>query len=125
MLVKEMGLRFKLEKNKIDIYESGKLKPISLKTSAYPGFPTDMQAQIVTLACLSTGNSEVQENIFENRFMHIPELNRLGANIAIDGNKAIIRGNSSFVGAEVMATDLRASVSLILAGLAARRNYQS
>ncbi|MEC8099763.1 MAG: UDP-N-acetylglucosamine 1-carboxyvinyltransferase [Pseudomonadota bacterium] len=119
-VVKEMGLRFKLEKNKIDIYESGKLKPISLKTSAYPGFPTDMQAQIVTLACLSTGNSEVQENIFENRFMHIPELNRLGANIAIDGNKAMIKGNSSFVGAEVMATDLRASVSLILAGLSAR-----
>ena len=65
-----------------------------------------MQAQIVTLACLSTGNSEVQENIFENRFMHIPELNRLGANISIKGNKAMIKGNSSFVGAEVMATDL-------------------
>ena len=79
-----------------------------------------MQAQIVTLACLSTGNSEVQENIFENRFMHIPELNRLGANISIDGNKAKIKGNSSFVGAEVMATDLRASASLILAGLSAR-----
>ena len=91
-VIEEMGLRFKLEKNKIDVYESGKLKPISLKTSAYPGFPTDMQAQIVTLACLSTGNSEVQENIFENRFMHIPELNRLGANISIEGNKAIIKG---------------------------------
>ena len=71
----------------------GILKPISLKTSAYPGFPTDIQAQIVTLACLSKGNSEVQENIFENRFMHIPELNRLGANISIEGNKALIRGN--------------------------------
>ena len=119
-IMEEMGLRFKLKKNKLDVYESGKLKPISLKTSAYPGFPTDMQAQIVTLACLSTGNSEVQENIFENRFMHIPELNRLGANISIEGNKAIIKGNSSFVGAEVMATDLRASVSLILAGLACK-----
>ncbi len=119
-VIKEMGLIFKLKKNKIEIYESGKLKPITLKTSAYPGFPTDMQAQIVTLACLSTGNSEVRENIFENRFMHIPELNRLGANIVIDGNKALIRGNSSFVGAEVMATDLRASASLILAGLSAR-----
>ena len=79
-----------------------------------------MQAQIVTLACLSKGNSHVQENIFENRFMHIPELNRLGANITISGNKALIEGNSNFVGAEVMATDLRASVSLILAGLAAK-----
>ena len=71
-----------MEKNCIEVFESGQLKPvISLKTSAYPGFPTDMQAQIVTLACLSKGNSEIQEDIFENRFMHIPELNRLGAKI--------------------------------------------
>ena len=119
-VMEEMGLKFKIEKNKIEVFESGKLKPISLETSAYPGFPTDMQAQIVTLACLSKGNSAVQENIFENRFMHIPELNRLGANISIEGNKALIRGNCGFVGAEVMATDLRASVSLILAGLSAK-----
>ena len=118
--MEEMGLKFKIEKNKIEVFESGILKPISLKTSAYPGFPTDMQAQILTLACLSKGNSEVQENIFENRFMHIPELNRLGANISIKGNKAFIKGNCGFVGAEVMATDLRASVSLILAGLSAK-----
>ncbi len=119
-VMEEMGLKFKIEKNKIEVFESGKLKPISLETSAYPGFPTDMQAQIVTLACLSKGNSAVQENIFENRFMHIPELNRLGANISIEGNKALIKGSCSFVGAEVMATDLRASVSLILAGLSAK-----
>tara|TARA_B100001989_G_scaffold252356_1_gene234124 strand:+ start:11173 stop:12450 length:1278 start_codon:yes stop_codon:yes gene_type:complete len=119
-VMEEMGLKFKVEKNKIEVFKSGILKPISLKTSAYPGFPTDIQAQIVTLACLSKGNSEVQENIFENRFMHIPELNRLGANISIEGNKAFIRGGCGFVGAEVMATDLRASVSLILAGLSAK-----
>ena len=118
-IIEEMGVNFKIEKNKIEVFKSGILKPVSLKTSAYPGFPTDIQAQIVTLACLSLGNSEIQENIFENRFMHIPELNRLGANISIEGNKALIRGKSSFVGAEVMATDLRASASLILAGLAA------
>ena len=115
-----MGVNFKIEKNKIEVFKSGILKPVSLTTSAYPGFPTDIQAQIVTLACLSIGNSEIQENIFENRFMHIPELNRLGANISIEGNKALIKGKSSFVGAEVMATDLRASASLILAGLAAK-----
>ena len=119
-IMNKMGLKFKIEKNKIEVFKSGLLNPISLKTSAYPGFPTDMQAQIVTLACLSKGNSDVQENIFENRFMHIPELNRLGANISIEGNKALIIGNTSFVGAEVMATDLRASVSLILAGLSAK-----
>ena len=89
-VMEEMGLKFKVEKNKIEVFKSGILKPISLKTSAYPGFPTDIQAQIVTLACLSKGNSS-SENIFENRFMHIPELNRLGANISIEGNKAFIR----------------------------------
>ena len=119
-IMKKMGLKFKIYEKKIEVFESGKLKPISLKTEAYPGFPTDMQAQIVTLACLSQGKSEIQENIFENRFMHIPELNRLGANISIEGNKALVNGNSEFIGAEVMATDLRASVSLILAGLSAK-----
>ena len=120
IVMKSMGLKFKAQEKSIEVFESGDLNPIDLKTSAYPGFPTDMQAQIVTLACFSNGDSEVKENIFENRFMHIPELNRLGANITIEGNRAIIRGKSSFVGAEVMATDLRASVSLILAGLAAK-----
>ncbi len=119
-IMKKMGLKFKLSENIVEVFESGDLKPIDLKTSAYPGFPTDMQAQLVTLACLSEGNSKIQENIFENRFMHIPELNRLGAQIKIKGNKAFIKGNSNFIGAEVMATDLRASVSLILAGLAAQ-----
>ena len=120
LVMKEMGLNFKVSEKKIEVFESDHLNPIKLKTSAYPGFPTDIQAQIVTLACLSKGNSEIQENIFENRFMHIPELNRLGASITIEGNKALISGSSEFIGAEVMATDLRASVSLILAGLAAK-----
>ena len=119
-VMKKIGLKYKVYENIVEVFESGDLKPINLKTSAYPGFPTDMQAQLVTLACLSKGNSKIQENIFENRFMHIPELNRLGAKIKIKGNKAIIEGNSNFIGAEVMATDLRASVSLILAGLAAK-----
>ena len=77
-------------------------------------------ATIMTLACIANGQSEIEENIFENRFMHVPELNRLGADIEINGNKALINGNRSFIGAEVMATDLRASVSLVLAGLVAK-----
>ena len=120
IVMKEMGLKFQVSEKAIEVFESGDLKPVDIKTSAYPGFPTDIQAQIVVLACLSKGNSKIQENIFENRFMHIPELKRLGAEITIKGNKALIKGNSSFIGAEVMATDLRASVSLILAGLAAK-----
>ena len=96
------------------------LHPVKISTKEYPGFPTDMQAQLMTLACLSDGISEIEENIFENRFMHVPELNRLGAKISIKGNKAIINGNRNFIGAEVMATDLRASVSLILAALVAK-----
>ena len=115
-----MGLNFKLMNNKILIKKSEKLSPISIKTQEYPGFPTDIQAQLMTLACISDGKSFIEESIFENRFMHVPELNRLGADINIKGNTAIINGNSSFIGAEVMATDLRASVSLILAALIAK-----
>ena len=115
-----MGLNFKLKNNEINIFKSEKLQPIKVKTEEYPGFPTDLQAQLMTLACLAEGVSEIEENIFENRYMHVPELNRLGANITIKGNKAVIQGNRSFRGAEVMATDLRASVSLILAALVAK-----
>lgn len=115
-----MGLRYEKLINKIIVYPTEKLNPISIKTEEFPGFSTDMQAQIMTLACIANGQSEIEENIFENRFMHVPELNRLGADIAINGNKALINGNRSFIGAEVMATDLRASVSLVLAGLVAK-----
>ncbi len=116
----KMGLNYSINKEEIFIENNAKLDPIKIKTEEYPGFPTDLQAQLMTLACFSNGISEIEENIFENRFMHVPELNRLGAKIEIKGSKAIILGNRNLIGAEVMATDLRASVSLILAGLKAK-----
>src|SRR5450830_114814 len=94
-------------------------KAVSFRTTEYPGFPTDMQAQFMALNCIADGTSHVTETIFENRFMHVQELNRLGAAIDIEGNTAIIKGVGKFVGAPVMATDLRASASLVIAGLAA------
>ena len=96
-----------------------KLKPINLSTATYPGFPTDLQAQIMVLLIKANGISKIKENIFENRFMHVPELKRMGANIEIKNKTAIINGPTRLTGAEVMATDLRASVSLVLAGLVA------
>ena len=96
------------------------IKPISIKTEEYPGFPTDLQAQIMVLLCKANKDSLIKEDIFENRFMHVSELNRMGSQISIIGNKAIIRGNTNFASAELMATDLRASVSLILAALTAK-----
>ena len=95
-------------------------RPISIKTEAYPGFPTDLQAQIMVLMTKANGVSKIKENIFENRFMHVPELNRMGAKIKVSGNLSTINFSEELNGAEVMATDLRASVSLILAGLAAK-----
>ena len=96
------------------------LKPVNIITAPFPGFPTDMQAQFTVLNCMGHGESRVKETIFENRFMHIQELNRMGTNIRIDGTTAIINGVDSISGAQVMATDLRASASLILAGLVAK-----
>ena len=93
---------------------------MNIKTAPYPGFPTDLQAQIMVLLCKANKKSTIKEDIFENRFMHVAELNRMGAQISINGNKAIITGNTKFAGAELMATDLRASVSLILAALNAK-----
>jgi UDP-N-acetylglucosamine 1-carboxyvinyltransferase len=98
---------------------SKKITKIAIKTEPYPGFPTDLQAQIMVLMTKAKGVSKIQENIFENRFMHVPELKRMGANIEIKNNIAFIKGPSSLSGAEVMATDLRASVSLVLAALVA------
>jgi UDP-N-acetylglucosamine 1-carboxyvinyltransferase len=94
-------------------------KAVSFRTTEYPGFPTDMQAQFMALDCIAQGSSHVTETIFENRFMHVQEMNRLGAHIEIDGHTAIINGVEKLVGAPVMATDLRASASLVIAGLAA------
>ena len=98
---------------------NGALKAVSLSTDPYPGFPTDLQAQMTALMATAEGESEITETIFENRFMHVPELSRMGAEIDIDGSRATIHGPAQLKGAPVMATDLRASVSLVLAGLAA------
>tara|TARA_Y100000766_G_scaffold180097_2_gene154603 strand:- start:2043 stop:3305 length:1263 start_codon:yes stop_codon:yes gene_type:complete len=94
-------------------------KPVKIETGPYPHFPTDMQAQLTALSTIASGVSTIKENIFENRFMHVQEMTRMGADISLEKNSAIVRGTDSLVGAQVMATDLRASASLILAGLAA------
>ncbi len=99
---------------------NGPLKGVDVMTEPYPGFPTDMQAQTMALMTVSTGAAMITETVFENRFMHVPELCRMGANINVHGSSAIVRGVAGLSGAPVMATDLRASVSLVLAGLAAR-----
>ncbi len=88
-------------------------------TEPHPGFPTDMQAQFMAMMCMCEGAGMITETIFENRFMHVPELNRMGANISVQGQSAIVRGVKKLTGAEVMATDLRASVALVLAGMVA------
>ena len=98
----------------------GALKPVSIETKPFPGFPTDLQAQLIALMCMANGTSQVRETIFENRFMHVQELARLGARIELKGDTALVTGVNGLLGAQVMATDLRASVSLIIAGLAAQ-----
>ena len=118
-ILKKMGVKMKIEKNKITVFESKKIKSINIETKAYPGFPTDLQAQIMVLMSKATGVSKVKESIFENRFMHVPELKRMGAKINTKNNIATITGPTNLSGAEVMATDLRASVSLVLAALVA------
>ncbi|MCE5276278.1 MAG: UDP-N-acetylglucosamine 1-carboxyvinyltransferase [Syntrophaceae bacterium] len=117
----EMGVRIsELPGGVIHVNGDCDLKPVSVHTVPYPGFPTDMQAQIMALACVVDGVSSLTENIFENRFMHVPELKRLGANIEEKGRTVIVRGIPQFQGASVMATDLRASASLVLAALNAK-----
>lgn len=103
----------------IRVQMSGRPKPVSFRTTEYPGFPTDMQAQLMALNCIAEGSSRVTETIFENRFMHVQELNRLGASIETDSYTALVHGVGKLIGAPVMATDLRASASLVIAGLAA------
>ena len=119
-VLRKMGVKLKIKKNEIQVLESKNLRPISIKTEPYPGFPTDLQAQTMVLMTKAKGKSKIKENIFENRFMHVPELNRMGAKIKISENTASINGPQNLNGAEVMATDLRASVSLVLAGLIAK-----
>lgn len=110
-----MGATITTGKDWIRAVMSDRPKPINIRTLPHPGFPTDMQAQIMAVACLADGTSTITETIFENRFMHVAELQRLGANIHIDGHTAVVEGVASFKAAPVMATDLRASISLVMA----------
>lgn len=117
--LRELGAQIEYTHNEIMISGKGKKKPGEIFTGTYPGFPTDMQAQLMSLMSVSPGISVIHENIFENRYMHVSELVRMGADISVNGKVATIRGVKKLYGAEVMATDLRASVSLVLAGLVA------
>ena len=119
-ILKKMGVKLKIKKNEITIFNTKNIRPTFIKTEPYPGFPTDLQAQIMVLMTKSNGVSKIKESIFENRFMHVPELNRMGAKIKVYGNISKVEGLKNLNGAEVMATDLRASVSLVLAGLIAK-----
>ena len=117
----ETGAKVKTSENSISLtMNKDKPKPVDITTAPFPEFPTDMQAQFSVINALANGVSNIYETVFENRFMHVQELNRMGCNIQINGNQAIIEGVDSLYGAEVMATDLRASASLILAGLCAK-----
>jgi UDP-N-acetylglucosamine 1-carboxyvinyltransferase len=117
--LKETGLEVYEDISTITVKSNGYLKPIDVKTLPYPGFPTDMQAQMTALLSCTQGTSIVTETIFENRFMHVSELKRMGANIKIDGRTAVIEGKQGLTGAIVKATDLRAGAALVLAGLSA------
>jgi UDP-N-acetylglucosamine 1-carboxyvinyltransferase len=119
--LKQAGVLVTQTDNGIKIKKSDDgIKPVDIRTAPFPRFPTDLQAQMMALLCLADGVSLIEETIFENRFMHVPELQRLGADISVQGARAVIRGVKGLQGAPVMATDLRASVSLILAGLCAK-----
>ena len=118
-ILKKIGVKIKKNKSSITILNSKNLKKINISTKPYPGFPTELQAQLMVLLRQAEGTSKIKEDIIENRFMHVPELNRMGAKIETNNKIAIINGPTRLTGAEVMATDLRASVSLVLAGLVA------
>ena len=118
-LLQKMGVSIVKKKNYIITRGTSRIKSINIGTQPYPGFPTDLQAQIMVLMTKADGISKIQENIFENRFMHVSELRRMGAHIDIKGNTAVVHGKKKLNGAELIATDLRASVSLVLAGLVA------
>ncbi|MCB1214592.1 MAG: UDP-N-acetylglucosamine 1-carboxyvinyltransferase [Deltaproteobacteria bacterium] len=117
--LKEAGAKLKIGEDSIQVTAPKKLKPVDISTAPYPGFATDLQAQWMALMCLAEGSSVIAENIFENRFMHVAELKRMGADIRLDGHTAFVRGVKKLSGAPVMATDLRASASLVIAALAA------
>lgn len=119
-VMEEAGVKIEATEQGLRVYRSGDLRGVDVMTEPYPGFPTDLQAQMMALMCVANGASMITETIFENRFMHVPELRRMGANITVHNASAMVRGVASLTGAPVMATDLRASVSLALAGLAAK-----
>ena len=116
----DAGCEITVERDAIRLVAPPRLKAVSLRTAPYPAFPTDMQAQFMAINCIADGVATIRETIFENRFMHVSELARLGADIQIEGSNAIVRGVERLEGATVMATDLRASASLVIAGLVAR-----
>jgi len=118
--LREAGATVTSDADTITVKSDGKLKAVNIRTAPHPAFPTDMQAQFMALNTIAEGVAKVTETIFENRFMHVQELQRMGANISIDGNTALVQGVAMLDGATVMATDLRASASLVLAGLVAR-----
>jgi UDP-N-acetylglucosamine 1-carboxyvinyltransferase len=118
--LREAGVTVERSGQSLRICRSGKLKAVDITTLPYSGFPTDVQAQMMVLMALTPGISIITERIFESRFMHVSELARLGADIAIEGPSAIVKGGSPLSGAPVMASDLRASAALVIAGLAAR-----
>jgi UDP-N-acetylglucosamine 1-carboxyvinyltransferase len=113
------GVEIASEAQNVLVRRSKPLRPVNVTTAPHPGFPTDMQAQFLVLMCFARGESVISETIFENRFMHVPELQRMGANVALRGNTAVVQGVDALYGASVMATDLRASASLVIAGLVA------
>ena len=120
-ILKRAGAKIRVFQSKIFIKGPKIIKPIkNIKTSEWPGVATDMQSQLMVLMCKANGESSITENIFENRFLHVGELQRLGAKIKIQNNKAIIQGNTKFIGAELMSSDLRASVALVLAAMVSR-----
>ena len=122
--LRDAGVTVETGKDVIRVAASDRLGPINLSTAPFPGFATDMQAQFMAMLCLADGASVLTETIFENRYMHVPELARMGADILVQGRTAVVRGVPKLTGAQVMATDLRASMSLILAGLAAEGETQ-
>ncbi len=117
--IRETGAKVEVSENAVQITAPRRIKPVDISTAPYPGFATDLQAQFMAILAVADGSSVIRENIFENRFMHVGELIRMGADIKLDGNSAVVRGVKALSGAPIMATDLRASASLVLAGLAA------
>ena len=115
--LKQTNVNVEIYNNSVNVKGTSEINSVNINTEPHPGFPTDLQAQFMSLMCIANGRSIIEENIFENRFMHVPELTKMKASIKIDGNKAIINGLKQLQGASVKATDLRASMSLIAASL--------